>query len=140
MDLLDAPIIRSSVAWNGERAGSVQTPLHPLQSHGSLWFHTRIAATVSRTFCIGAQIVADFVAIVAAGSLQQLLQPLHAIRKCARHQGKLLQRWIVAVKVLFPGGYKYIPRVATVLRKALRIGHVSSLRQPDVGCGCRSRA
>lgn len=57
---------------------------------------------VTRHFCIGARIVAD---TVAAASLQQPLHPLQTTRKCVRHQQKLPQRLVVALKVLFPGGY-----------------------------------
>lgn len=113
MDVFDAPIIQRSVVQTGILVRSLQKPLQPLQSHGSPRFLIRITATVRQPLCINALIVAVSVATVAATSLQRPLQPLQEVRKCARHQRKVLQRLIVEREVLFPRVYKNIPGVAT---------------------------
>lgn len=120
------------------QVGSLQEPLQPLHWQGSPRFHSRIAAMVMRPVCIGARIVANTVASVAAASLQQSLQPLQAIHKCACHLQKTLQRWIVVIEVLFPGIYKIYPGLQQGIGEPVRLGPVV-LTVPDDGCSCRSR-
>ena len=109
MDLSHTLMIQTPGMQPSRQVRSLQEPLQPLHWHGSTRFLSRIAATVVRPVCIGARIVANTVASVAAASLQRSLQPLQVMRKCTRHQRKVLQRSIVVIKVLFPGIYKIYP-------------------------------
>lgn len=133
MDRSHALMIQTLGLQTCRQVGSLQEPLQPLHWHGSPRFHLRIAATVMRPVCIGARIVANTVASVAAASLQQSLQPLQAMRKCACHLQKTLQRWIVVIKVLFPGIYKIYPGLQQGIGEPVRIGCARPYA-PDDGC------